>query len=298
MTVKPFPTFTPYRKATVFDEVRGSLAPGFTSAVLRKGGEWRVDGHLTYEDVVLLGSGFFGIVTSSGSVSPWTFSYTGPSGSQPSLQSYTFEYNQTAGVVQATGCIMNRLQLTGAAMDHWEYSVSGFAQDIDASTGSITSGSDRTVEVALVGTSALFMDPSGSTIGSTPFTGTLLDFTLDMENSAKPIYTAGSLVPAQWVIGGKIRSSLTLDLLYTAAVKTYMTGTLMLGTRGLIRIKSTSGSKSIQLDFAGVLSDEPALFGNKEEAQTVSLKLDSVYDPGAALYTNLTCVTTAGSTVP
>lgn len=296
--VKPYPEFKPYRKSTVFDEVRGSLAAGFNSAILRKGGEFKIDGHLTYEDANFLGQGFFGIVT-LGSTTPFLATYNGPTGSQPSLQSYSFEYNQTGGFVQASGCIMNKLQLKGSAMDHWEYTVNGFAADMDASSGSaITSLADRTVEVALVGTSALCLDIVSGSMGLTAAPGVLIDFDLTMENGAKPIYTAGSLPPAVWVMGEKFKSQLTMSLLYTTAVRTFIVTTLMAGSKGFIQLKSTSGTKYITLQFCGVLSDEPALFGNKDGAQFVQIKLDAVYDATFAGYTNMLVAQTTGSTVP
>ena len=298
MGVSPYPEFKPYRKSTIFDEARGTLQPGYLSAILQKGGEWKIPGMLTYEDAVYLGHSFFGIVTASGSASPFTFTYASSGSAQPNLQTYTFEYNQVGGYVLAAGCIANKLSIKGSMPGALTYELSGFAQDIDtAAAGSPAVLADRTVEVAIFPSMAVYMDPSGSAIGSTAYGGCLTDFSLDMENSASPVYTAGSLVPGAFIVGDRFKASLTLSLLYTSAVKTFVTGTLMAGTQALIRLRATSGSKVFNIDYAGVLSDDPALFGDKDGAQLIQIKLDSIYNTGGSLAVAMAVTTTAGSTV-
>lgn len=298
MGVKPGVELKPYRKSTVFDEVRGNLAPGFNSAVLRKGGEYKIPGYLTYEDAILLGHNFFGIVAPTGSA-PYTYSYTGATTSQPTIQSFSFEYNQTNGVGFATGCIANKLEIKGNAAEPLEYTLSGLAADIDAATGSgITALSDRSIEVAIMPTGALYMDTAASTIGTTLFGSSLIAYTLTMENGIKYIYTAGSLPPTQWVAGAGWKTTLTLDLLYTTAVKTFITGTLMAGTGAVIRLKPTgSGTKFINLDFSGVLGDDPPLFPEKDGAQIIQIKLDGIWNTANSLHTNMTVGNTV-SAVP
>ena len=294
--IKPYPTFKPYRKSTVFDEAMGNLAPGFTSAVLLKGGEFNWNGTLSYEDAVLLGCGFFGTVTPTGSATPYTWTFTGPTTSQGSITPYSFTYNQTSGAALATGCIFTKLDIKGVAATAMEYTVSGLAQDIDAGSGSPAALSLRTVEAALTPSGSVYLD--SSTIGSTIFSSVLTDFDLAMENSIKYIWTAGALTPSQWVVGDKFKATMTMSLLYTSAVKTFITGTLMAGTTGLVRIKASgSGSSALTLDFAGVLSDDPVLFGNKDGAQLCQVKLGGIWNASNSLHTNMT-VANGVSTLP
>lgn len=294
--VRPYPEFKPYRKITAFDEARGSLAPAYSSALLRKGGEFKIPGYVTFEDAVLLGSGFWATGSASGSVAPYTWNFTGATTPQPSLTSFTFEFNQATAAVLATGCIANKLQIKGSENNPLEYELTGFAQDVDAGTGSsISALADRTVEIAVFLNTSIYMDPSGSTIGTTAFPNAITSFVLDLENALRPIYTAGSLTPTGFVAGDRWKTALTLDLLYTAAVKTFITGTLMTGTRTLVRLRNVSGAKSINLDFAGVLADDPTLFGNKDGAQLIQVKLDGIYDVAAALHANMSVVNTVAA---
>lgn len=290
MGVKPYPSLTPKRKATIFDQARGSLAPGFNSAILEKGGVVKIGGFLTYQDAIFLGHAIWGIVTPTGA-GPYTYTYVGPTTTQMNLQTYTVEYSQASSLARAQGTVFQKLSIKGEAAKEISWEMSGWAQDIDpAWSGSLAALSDRTVEPVLMPSTALAMDATGGTIGTTAFANTMISFGLEIENSAKPILTAGSLTPANWVIGDKWQASLSLGLLYTSAVRTYINNTLQAGTVALIQVKPTSGTNTITWNFAGVLADDIELYGEKEGAQIVNVKLDGIYDSGAALHTGMIVV--------
>lgn len=298
MAVEPYPSFTPYRASEVFDEARGSLAPGFLKAILRKGGEWTIPGLVTYEDAVFLGHSIFGVVTPTGA-GPYVYTYLGALASQATMQPYTFEWLQTGAYVQATGCIGNRLELKGERMRPWTYSLSGFAKDIDpAPAGSLAALTDRTVEVVLMPTTALAMDAAGGAPGTTPFADTLVDFTLSIENSVVPVYTAGSLTPTGWVFGNKAVVSLALTLMWTPTVRTFVTGTLMGGTPGVFQFKSTSGAKILELDVAAALTGDAPMLPDTDGALSISLNLGGIYDTGTLANFLKMVVTSPVATVP
>lgn len=296
MGVEPYPTVTPKRAAEVFDEARGSLQPGFLSAILQKGGEFKINGLCTYEDIIFLGHGFFGIVVPAGGPPNYTYTYTGAGTAQPTLQTYTIEFSQSGSYVQAQGCIINKLSLKGEASAPWKYEASGFCKDVDtAVAGSPAALSDRAVEVALMPTTQFWMDPTGAAIGTTAYDGTLTDFSLEMENSVNPVYTAGALTPTHWVSGDKWKATLNIGLLWTANVRTAMNTNVLAGKNMLVRLKSTSGAKVLQADFAGVIGEDPEYFPDKNGAQMVNLKLTGVYDSGASLSTSMVATNTVAA---
>lgn len=286
MGVKPYPTIKRFRSSTIFDEVRGNLAPGFLSAILKYGGDVSMGGYLTYEDAIFLGHGIFGIVVPGGG-GPYTYTYAGPSTSQPTLQSYTLEYNQANGLVQAQGFIMNKVTLKGEAEKEITWDASGFCKDVDTTwAGPLAGLSDRVAEIAVALTTTPYLDASGGVMGGTAFAGTLLSWTWSFENKANAIYTAGSLTPTHWVIGNKVYSELTLQLLWTPAVRTFVTTVLEAGTGALVRLDTASAAKHITLDFAGVLNSDISYFPEKNGAQYVEVKLGGKYDVGWGSYTN------------
>lgn len=297
MGVSPYPEFTPFRKATIHDEARASLAPGYLFNQMQRGGTWKVSGKLTYQDAIFLGHSIWAQVTPTGT-NPYTYTYTGPLGTQPTLTTYTFEFNQTGAQSRAVGCVANKLSIKGEATKELTYDLSGFAQDIDpAWSGTPATLSDRTVNVAIMPELALFMDASGGSIGATAFAGRLVGFGLDIENSMVPIPAAGSLLPAGWVAGDKWKSSLTLKLLAASDTRTFLNATLQNPTGALLRLRSTLAAASITLDMAAVLADDIKQIGEFQGAQMWEAKLSGYYDAGAALHTNLTVVN-AVSTIP
>ncbi len=290
MSVKEWPEFKPYRKSTIYQEARGSLAPGFVSSQLRKGGDWKVGGYGTYEDLPYYLQSVFGAVSAASQGGGFgLFTYTGPTTAQPSLQPYTFEYNQTSYAVRATGCIGQKLTIKGQASKQMEWDLSGQAQDIDNTwAGGLAALNDRVVTPIIVPVTNLYLDASGSSaIGTNQYANTLLGFTLNVENQAKVIYTGGSLTPQNWVVGAGYKADLELDLLYTTGVRNFINSYLFANVNSLIQIKASSGSNSLTVNFAGELADDPGLFGQTEGAQTVKLKLNPIYDTNAALFCNL-----------
>jgi hypothetical protein len=76
----------------------------------------------------------------------------------------------------------------------------------------------------------------------------------------------------------KVIPSLSMKLLYTEQVKAFINTTLKAGQRAVAQLKSISGSKSAELDFAGVLVDDPTYYPNEQSAVAVDLKLEGQYE--------------------
>lgn len=297
MGVAPYPEFVPLRKATVHDEARASLAPGYLFNQMERGGTWKIGGKVTYQDAIFLGHMIWSTLTPTGA-NPYTYAYLGPLATQPTLTTMTFEYNQAGAQSRATGCVANKLSIKGEATKELTYELSGWAQDIDpAWTGTPAALSDRSVNVAIMPETSLWMDAVGGSIGATAFGSRLVGFSLDVENSANPVPTAGQLTPAGWVIGDKWKTSLTLKVLAASDTRTYLNSTLQNPTGALIRLRNTLAAASITWDICGVLTDDIKQIGEFQGAQMWEAKLSGIYDPTAALHTNMTVVN-AVSTIP
>lgn len=297
MGVKPYPSVKPYRAATLVDEMRGNIAPAFNKSVLRNGGEIKFEAPCTYEDMIFLGHGLWGIVAPTGG-GPFTYTYNGPTTFQPVIQTYTFEYSQFGALGIASGVILNKLTLKGESEKWWEYTVEGKAKDIDmTASGSPAAQADRVVENILMPTTVFAMDTSASPAGSTAYAGVLTDFTLNLENAMNPVYTAGSLTPTHFVTNQKWKSDLEIGLLLTGAVRTFVNATILAGANTIMQIKATSGTKVCTLSYAGVLAADPDYYGEKDGALQVKLKFNGIYDATQALFANL-LVTNNVSAVP
>ena len=100
MAVKARPQFKPHVKATVYDEQRATLTPGYLAAILEKGGEFQIDQLVTYEDILFALAGCMSTPATTGS---YTWTFAAPGAVVPAPQSYTFEYGYDVSTIQASG---------------------------------------------------------------------------------------------------------------------------------------------------------------------------------------------------
>ena len=125
MGVQPYPSFKPYQKSTLFDEDRGSLQNNFLSAVLVEGGEFTINMHATYEEILFMLQGGLQAVSPTGGPN-YTWAYAAPTNAAWAAQSYTFEYGYDIGTIGASGCLINKWSIKGGAKKQWEASIGGF----------------------------------------------------------------------------------------------------------------------------------------------------------------------------
>lgn len=156
---------------------------------------------------------------------------------------------------------------------------------VGGATGTVTrietpAISDRTIESIITPGTLLYIESAGGTPGTTPYTNILLSFKLDVENNVKPIWVADSLNPQAYAYD-MIKNELTLKLLNNATTNTLIDTTLKAGTGVVVRLVQSSGSKSVTIDFAGVLGDDPDRDGNHEGAAVREIKLTGRYDSGS-----------------
>ena len=282
MGVVPRPTFKPYTKAEIFEEQRGSFANGYNAAILRKGGEWSVSQHASFEDIVFALNGAVGAPVITGA-NPYVWAYTSPLTAAWNPQSYTLEYGYDFGSISANGALFQKLAIKGEAMKQWGITASGFYKTHTQNATLTPALADRTIQIIPTPVTALAMEAAGGTPGTTAFANTLLGFGIDIDTGIKPVFTASSLEPTNFIYD-KYVVNVTLDLLYTSALKSYLAANWMAGLPGVIQLKNTNGAKIVQFDFSGALSDDPTFFGDKDGAQIVSLKLASIYDATLANY--------------
>lgn len=290
-------SFKPHIKNTLWsDEARGSLQNAFLNAVLEQGGEFSIKQIGTFEDIIFMLMGGLQSVSPTGA-GPYVYASVAGTTAAYSIQPYTFVHAYDVATIQAAGAIITKWGISGESKKNWETNCSGFFQTYNA-TGTLASLSDRTVEPILFpGETALFMDAAAGTIGSTAFANVFKGFKLDVENTITPVFGSDQKYPISWTYG-LVKAKLSIKLLWTSAVKTYVNGTLQAGLPGLIQVKATSGTKIAQLDFAGVLADDPEDWGDEEGAIIKEVSLESRYDTGAFANSLKTTITNSVASLP
>jgi len=153
---------------------------------------------------------------------------------------------------------------------------------VGGATGTITKVetpalADRTAEVIVTLGTTCKIDVSGGTLGTTAFTNQLISADLQVKNGLVPVWTADSKNPTQFSYD-RVAVTLGLKLLMTAQVRALINSVLAAGTRVVVQLKQVSSAKSAEIDFAGILADDPAYYSAESGAQTVDLKFEGQYE--------------------
>jgi hypothetical protein len=156
---------------------------------------------------------------------------------------------------------------------------------------------DRTVEVILFPGTILKMEATGGTLGTTPFTNQLMSFGLDVTTGLVPVYGSDAKTPIAWTYD-KLTPTLTLKLLWTAQAKAFLNSVLKAGQRAVCQLTNTSGAKIAELDFSGVMTDDPTFFPNEQSAKAVEFKLEGQYENTSIANDMKAIITNAVSAIP
>lgn len=157
---------------------------------------------------------------------------------------------------------------------------------IGGATGTVTQSitpaiADRVVEpILFAGETLLKVDNAAGTIGTTAVPNALVSFQLDIDNQLQGFFTGDQKYPVDFT-QDKLKVTLTLRLKWNAQVKALYDSQWTQNGSNLFQIKATSGTKSAELDFSGVLSSDPANYSLDFGAITQELKFDAQYDTGA-----------------
>ena len=226
-----------------------------------------------------------GATGSAGSVSKtvsWTF--TPPVAATFTPVSYTMELGNVQGTddVEAAGCLLQTWNIKGELSKALTYDAKGFFKAF--TTGTLASAlALRSVETALTPSTALALDVSLATPGTTAFASTLVTFDVSGTTGLQPVYAGGALAPASFVYA-KQDCGLKIGLLYNSTLATYINANAGAGLPMVIQLKATSGVKSIEIDYSGVLKSDPVYWGDSQGAQIVELDLGAQYDTALANY--------------
>lgn len=174
---------------------------------------------------------------------------------------------------------------------------------VGGATGTATQGptgdiADRTVEpILFAGETTLTVDAAAVAPGTTPVSNALVGGSIDIENALAGFFTGDQKYPVDFT-QDKLKVSLSVKLKWNAQVKALYDTYWAAGSRTVWQIKATSGSKSVEIDFAGVLSSDPQNYGLDYGATTQEFKFDAQYDTGALANYLKIIVINSVSTIP
>ena len=260
------------KNKTIVTPVTGTYAPGTTAALVGQSGEVTVSGVATYEELIWYFDSLFSKVTAPTGTGPYVYAYAAPTSADATPRLFTVEFGTTGALYKAAGALTSKFKISGAAQDYWKFQADYMAKSI-ATLTSLAALSDNTVTSINAMDTACYIDDWGGTIGTTAITGTLIDFDLEVTTGRHLKQFVGDGVnPTNW--GDKQwQGTLTTTLEFNSTAKAYLDaligGTL---TQRQIRLKATSGTSIVQIDFAGTLDNDIDMFGDRDGNMTVQLK--------------------------
>lgn len=276
----------------------GWYGPSPVALQVSQSGEASFDMVATYEELPRIFNGMFTASASStdgavgGTSGPYKYYYEAPVVSTQASYTYTIEYGTSGAAYRAPGSVIKHLNIKGEAGGLWNMTADTvFPQLVVATTGLTSSGqlADRTVNPIRMADTSLRIDnstgtSSGGYVAVTTQDATLISFELDIESNRHMKTFAGSVYPTSWG-DGKYEGSLKLTAEYNTYGKAVVDA--MLSTAGsttstvkkLIRIANTqttgvatsTATRAVNLDFAGVLVDGTELFGDRDGNMTIDL---------------------------
>jgi len=254
----------------------GNLSPSMLDTQVKMSAEGAISAVGTYEDILYFLCGLFGLVSPSGTASPYTWSFSAPLTSKASPLVYSVEYGASGASYVLSGAIMKDLEISVEAGGLWQVKANVLGEDI--ATVSLASLNDRTVEAIRAADTKVYMDGWGDTMGTTEVSGTLIAATLsvDAKRHLKNFIT-GLLTPYDY---GESRwdGSLTLTLEYNATAKAVVDALLAPALiQRQIRLKAESGTKVAQIDFCGSLEDAGELFSDRDGNMTIETSWTGTY---------------------
>jgi hypothetical protein len=292
------PTITPKLADMIFDEQRGSLVPSYSVAQIVTGGMVDMKGFVTYEDILYILCAAYGAPTPVNAAPLYTWTFAIPTTATFTPVVYTMELGALAATTagKLTGCTLTDWTIAGDQQKEMSFTAKFFGKTFTPSITPTGALGYRTTEIALTPSCTFAMDPAATAAGTTPYTATLVNFTLTGNTGLAPFYTAGAKSPSAYT-HGKQTLGLKVALAYASALDTALVSNLLAGKTAVFQIKAVSGTHSIEMDFVGALKSDPVFFGDSQGAQIVELDMDAVYDATDTYYTKFV-VANAVSALP
>lgn len=265
------------------EEIRGTLYPAYQSIIARKGAEATIEGLVLYEDVAYWLDSMFDVPTTDNGkfttdATYPTRSYQAPGHSSDiaETRSNTLVYGDVTNVWGMTGAVVNTLSISGGTGEPIAFTAEMIGKTVTSDTlDSDTSDSDRTVTVCMGDHAVLSIDLDSDAVGGTPVSDCAYSFELVLNANRAPLHHMGDQTPgtyrnAPW--SGTL--SLLLELNATSAG--YLDAIIDATTEPIgknVRLKFSSGSHYLQIDFGGRFLEVPELFGDEDGVISANLVL-------------------------
>jgi len=294
--------FTPIVETQVFDDKRGSLAPGYDEVVTEVAGQASLEALVLYEDIPYYLDGLFGLDTATENVGDTDYfdrnwkaplaTYDSDTSAKPRYMTFVHADRET-GVTSSdafgmSGATLQSLSISGATGAPLTLSASYIGKRVVPDD--LVDLSDRDTRPVMGDHVALYINPTSDAAGSTLTSDMGFAFTLDINTNRALKRHFGSLPPTGYR-DAKWQGTLALTLELQAESWPWLRAALAstpAPVKKVIRIKATSGSYVFQFDFTGLLTSAPIPFTDSDGVTTVELSFTGHYDSVQANWLDFT----------
>lgn len=292
-------SMTPIVESQQIKDRKGSLAPGYESAFVRKHATASLSGIVNYEYFPLILDGIFSKATPTIDTE-YTYAYTAPTTAQTTPQWYTMAWGNSAdaGSIKAlVGGTFQTLQLSGATGQTMTYQANLIGKSVDTDTFDSAAEANSTVTTTRGCDLALAIDPSSDAAGTTPITTTWMDFDLNINTNRAPLWYLGNTAPsnfrdARWDVS--LRLGLELNTTSAAFLDAILSTSTTTFER-VFKITATNGVNSIAFSLNGVAVEAPQIFADNDGVVTYNLMITGQYHSTLANYLTASVVNTIAS---
>lgn len=270
-------------RSDIYPDIRGSLAPAHLAGLEQIAGAGEYESLLTFEDACYYFDNAAGQATPSGT-GPYTRAYAAPIATPVTPRILTFIHGSSqtgGGVWKLTGGLVNSIKIKGQSGK--PTMISGDLIGKKKVQGALASLTDRTVEVVMGAPWLVYLDAWGGTIGSTQLVAAMVAFEMELKMNRVLGFSEDSLEADTWEQNpweGQLKLTLRLNAAVKAEIDAVDEQTGVYQRQ--VRLKQTSGTKSIQLDFAGTQKEAPKTYDDEDGMLTAEWELNATYNPTLA----------------
>ena len=264
---------TPDLQTRAITQMRGSLAPTFTTALDQYAS------NATFEDLNYWLDSLFTAATPTGT-GPFTRAYAAPLTAEAAPSFMTLQWGQTNEVWQMQDASVATLTMSGSSNTGDQ--VGGSLIGGKVIEGALQTLSDRTGLTRMTGCmAALAIDAWAGTMGNTAVASSAFSWELTINSNRQYRTYLGGCTPQAWndqQWSGQLRLSLELN----STTDDYLIAMLADANTILerqIEISYTNGSDDkLEIQFAGHTMSAPQLFQDRNGVMTYDLVFDGVYN--------------------
>jgi hypothetical protein len=285
-------TINPEVNVRVIGLSRGGYAPGSSAVITDISAAASLSQEATYEDLHVWLEGLRGNVSPTGT-GPYVRLYAAPTSTAPTLIAHSIYVGD--GVLapyRIFGALPSGLTLSGSVGEVVTVSGDWMGKGVDVAAN-LASLTDRAVNPLMFHhLTGVFVDTWAGTIGTTALTNSLYGFELAI-TTERPTRryagqtTAGAYNQRKW------SGTLRLDIDFNTTTKALLDAIVGASAPVMrqIRLSFTDGTRILQIDFAGTVTEAPSIFEDDDDVAVIPLTFTGTYNSTLGNWLKLTTTT-------